>query len=494
MPNRQEARYTIGMETPARPLPVDIWETLHPAAQALILTQQERLAVLEVRVRELQARLDQNSSNSSRPPSTDPPQAPPRRQAGPSGRRPGGQPGHEAHQRALLPPEQVDEVVDHWPERCRHCQTLLPADPGLAVEHPERHQVSEAPVLRARVTEHRLQRVRCPACGEDTRAVLPPEVTPGAFGPRLMAVVALLVGRYRLSRREVTAVAADLLGVELGLGSVDGMCQDTAAALAAPMADLEAAVQQAEAVHADETSWRQAGEKRWLWVVLSAAVTVFRIAQSRGSVVIKGLLGEDFGGWLTTDRWTAYTWVPPERRQVCWAHLIRDFQAVVDWNGPGRAVAEQVLAVVRAVFTVWHQARDHPELREWLVEEVAPLQQEVRLLLEAGTLVCDPKLPVLSGQVLKLWPALWTFVSVVGVEPTNNRAEQAIRPAVLWRKGSFGTQSDGGAHFVERMLSVAATCKQQRRPLFEYLTAVCTAAQHHQSIPLLLTPVPNQAA
>lgn len=485
------------MNERAVPLPPEVWDALHPAAQALILLQQQRIAGLERRVQELEARLGQNSSNSSRPPSSDPPQAPPRRQPGPTGRRPGGQPGHEAHQRVLLPPEQVDQVVDHWPQQCRHCRGMLPADPALAVGDPERHQVTEAPPLRASVTEHRLQRVRCPACGDETRAALPQGVTPGAFGPRLMALVALLSGRYRLSRREVTAVAADLLGVDLALGSVDGLCQETAAALAEPMAGLEAAVQQAAAVHADETSWRQAGDRRWLWVVVSAAATAFRIAQSRGSAVIKGLLGEKYGGWLTTDRWSAYSWVSRERRQLCWAHLIRDFQAVVDGNGPGRPLAEQVLTVVAEVFGVWHQARDHPPLREWLVEQVAPLQQEVRLLLEAGTLVRDPKLPGLCEQLLKLWPALWTFVIVVGVEPTNNRAEQAIRPAVLWRKGSFGTQSDDGAHFVERMLSVAATCKQQGQPLMDYLTAVCTAAQANQPIPTLLpapAPLSHKAA
>ena len=220
--------------------------------------------------------------------------------------------------------------------------------------------------------------------------------------------------------------------------------------------------------------------------MVSPAVTVFRTAPSRGSVVIKGLLGEDFGGRLVSDRWSAYSWVPPERRQVCWAHLRRDFQAVADWNGPGRAVADQVLTVMDEVFALWHQARDRLELREWLVEQVAPLHHDVRALLEAGLLVRDPKLPTLSRQLLKLWPALWTFVTAVGVEPTNNRAEQAIRPAVLWRKGSFGTQSDDGAHFVERMLSVAATCKQQGRSLLDYLTAVCTAAQQGQPIPLVL--------
>lgn len=468
------------------PLPPAVWATVPPAAQALIVLQQQRIAGLEARVQALEARLGQDSGNSARPPSSDLPKPPLRGRPGPSGRKPGAQPGHDAHQRTLLARDRVDAVVDHWPERCQHCQTALPAAPALVTAAPVRHQVTEVPPLRATVTEHRLHRVRCPHCGDQTRAGLPMDVPWGSFGPRLAAVVALLSGRYRLSRREVAAVVADLLGVDLAVGSVDGLCQQAAAALAPPQAQLEQALPQAERVHADETSWRQAGHSRWLWVAVAPTCTVFRIAASRGSNVIKGLLGEDFAGWLTTDRWSAYSWVPLDRRQVCWAHLRRDFQAVIDWNGPGRALAEQVLAIMGQVFTLWHQARDRLDLREWFIEQVAPLQAEVRTLLEAGLLGRDPKLPTLSRQLLKLWPALWTFVTVVGVEPTNNRAEQAIRPAVLWRKGSFGTQSDDGARFVERMLSVAATCKQQGRHLLDYLTAVCTAAQQGQPIPLLL--------
>lgn len=489
MPKWQVARYSYGMTDVTLPLPPEVWETLHPAVQAFIQSQQEQIAALQARVQELEARLGQNSQNSSRPPSSDLPKAP-HRPPSPSGRRPGGQSGHEAHQRRLLAADQVDAVLDHWPGQCAQCHTPLPADPALVTTDPVRHQVTELPPIRATVTEHRLQRVHCPQCGHATRATLPAEVPAGAFGPHLTAVVALLSGRYRLSRREVAAVAGDLLGVDLAVGSVEALCQQAATALAQPMAQLEAALPQAERVHADETSWRQAGKGCWLWTAVAPTCTVFRIAASRGSAVIKGLLGEAFAGWLTTDRWSAYTWVALRQRQVCWAHLRRDFQKVVDWNGPGRVLAEQVLIIMKQVFTLWHQARDRLDLREWLIEQAADLQAEVRTLLEAGLLLRDPKLPSLCAQLLKLWPALWTFVTVVGVEPTNNRAEQAIRPAVLWRKGSFGTQSDDGNLFVERLLSVTATCKQQGRTLLDYLTAVCTAAQQGQPVPLLLPTLP----
>ena len=461
-------------------------------ATALLRELWAELVGLRARVQELEARLKQDSSNSSRPPSSDPPSTPARPPRPLKGRRRGAQPGHEAHQRALAPPERVDAVVEHWPEHCGHCQAPLAAEPHLVVAEPVRHQVTEVPPVRAEVIEHRLQRVRCPACGGETRAGLPAGVPRGAFGPRLQAAVALLSGRYRLSRREVAAVAEDLLGAPLAVGSVDGLCRATAQALAGPVTELEAAVRQAGAVHADETGWAEAGQRRWLWVVLSAAVTVFVIAGSRGSGVIKGVLGEDFGGRLVSDRWSAYTWLAPEQRQVCWAHLRRDFAALLDWGPQAAEVGRQALALCDRLFDAWHEGRDDPAGWQRLIEQVRPIRQEYLALLEAGRDHPTPKVAGLSRALLKLWPALWTFVAVPGVEPTNNAAERALRPAVLWRRGSFGTRSEAGSLFVARLLSVAATCRQQDRPLLAYLTAVCTASQQGQPIPSLL-PIPSAA-
>jgi transposase len=456
---------------------------------------QEANARLTERVADLEARLQQNSTNSSRPPSSDPPGTPAPSPRPPSGRRRGAQPGHPAHQRALVPPEQVDRVVAHWPARCRHCQAPLSAVPGWAVGEPVRHQVTELPPVRAEVTEHQLHRVRCPDCGGETRASLPPAVPAGAFGPRLQAAVALLSGRYRLSRREVAGVCGDLLGAPLAVGSVDGLCQATAAALAEPVAELEAAVRAAPVAHADETSWRQAGQRQWLWVVTTSLLTVFTVAASRSRGVIQGLLGEDFGGRLVTDRYSAYGWLPLEQRQVCWAHLRRDFAALLTGGPSAAELGLALLDLTDQIFAAWHHARAepaHPAARQRLSATLAPLQAELRALLEAGQQQRAAKPAGLSRSLLQVWPALWTFIQVPGVEPTNNAAERALRPAVLWRKGSFGTQSDRGNQFVARLLSVAATCRQQQRPLLAYLTAVCTAAQFGQPSPSLL-PAPALA-
>jgi transposase len=442
---------------------------------------------LQARVQELEARLGQNSTNSSRPPSSDPPSVPPARPVPPRGRRRGGQPGHPPHQRTLLPADHVDAIVAHWPAHCRGCQAPLPL---TAEGEPVRHQVTELPPVRAVVTEHQLHHVRCRGCGTTTCAVLPADVPAGAFGPRLQATVAVLAGRYRLSRREVAAVCTDVLGAPLAVGSVDRLCQATAQALAVPVAGLHAVVQQAAAAHADETGWREAGQRCWLWVVVTAMATVFTLAPSRGSGVIKGLLGERFAGYLISDRWSAYTWVDPTRRQVCWAHLKRDFQKLVDYGGPGRVIGRDALCLLAGLFGAWADLRADPTQRPRFVRRARQYQWRLRRVLETGQQCGCDRTANFCTALLKRWPALWTFVTVAGVEPTNNAAEQAIRPAVLWRKGSFGTQSAGGNRFVERLLSVGATCRQQNRSLLAYLTAVCTAAQAGLPIPSLLPAPP----
>jgi len=473
---------------PEPPLPQTLDEA-HALVRVLwaeLVAVRAELAGLQARVQDLEARLGQNSSNSSRPPSTDPPSTPKRPPAPPTGRRRGAQPGHPAHQRVLVPAAQVDVIVAYWPRQCRHCEAPLAPEQAPVVGEPVRRQVTELPTVRAQVTEHRLYHLRCPECGTTTGAVLPPDVPQGAFGPRLQATVAVLSGRYRLSRREVTDLCTDVLGAPLAVGSVDGLCQATAEALAAPVAELETAVQQAAAAHADETGWRQAGQRCWLWVVVTALATVFTIAPSRGRGVIQGLLGAAFAGYLITDRWSAYTWLAPTRRQVCWAHLKRDFQALVDAGGKARPIGEAGLALLERLFDAWYAGRDEPAPRPRLAAATAPLRDEFHALLEQGQRSGHYKAIGLCESLLKLEPALWTFLTVAGVEPTNNAAEQALRPAVLWRKGSFGTQSVGGNLFVTRLLSVAATCKQQQRSLLDYLTAVCAAAQRDQPIPSLL--------
>jgi transposase len=476
-------------------VPAEVWVTWSPAVQAVICALAQQVVALTARVQDLEARLGQNSSNSSnssRPPSSDPPHRKPKRPppSGPSGRRAGGQPGHVAHHRALVPPARVDQVHDHWPATCGLCQQPLvrPAEDALLAPATgyRPHQVTELPSVRAQVTEHRLHRLACSACRHRTRAVLPADVPSGAFGPRVQATVALLSGRYRLSRREVADLCGTLLDVPLCVGSVDALCQATATALAAPVAEATTTLSQADVVHADETSWRQAGQSRWLWAAATALVTVFTIATSRGSGVVKGWLGDHFVGTLVSDRWSAYSLLDVAFRQVCWAHLRRDFQALVDRGGAAAPVGMCALTLSITLFHHWHQFQAGALDRAGLQVAVRPVQDAFTQLVDEGSVCPDRNAAGLCRALDRLWPALWTFLDEEGVPPTNNRAEQALRPGVLWRKGSLGTQSDDGARFVERLLTVTATCKQQGRSVLSYLTAVCTAAQQDQPVPSLL--------
>jgi transposase len=425
------------------------------------------------------AQLRQNSSNSSKPPSSDPPGIV-KRESGPTGRKRGGQPGHEPSRRELLPPEQVDQFEDHWPTACEECQAILPRELRTELGEPARHQVTEIPRVHARVTEHRLHSQCCEDCGHATEAVLPLVVPGGAFGPRLRAVIALCAGRYRLSKRVTQELLSDVLGVDLALGSVSNVERQVSQALAAPVEEARAFVRQQPVVHADETSWREAKSRAWLWTAASALVTVFLIARGRGAAVAKQILGENFGGVLVVDRWPAYEWT--KSRQLCWAHLLRDFQGFIDRGGKGGVLGEKLLLQTRIMFGLWRRVRDKTLLRTTFQRRMKPIERRILRLLREAHLRAEPKTSGVAREIVARRNYLWTFVDSEGVEPTNNAAERAIRPAVLWRKGSFGTDSIDGSRFVERILTAATTLKQQRRHVLEYLTAACAA--HDAGLPV----------
>ncbi len=443
-------------------------------------------AALHERVHELEARLGQTSANSSRPPSSDPPHAPAKRPPPPSGRKRGGQPGHRGACRGLLPVEQVDEVVAVVPERCRHCGQPFPETTAHGRARVWRHQVVELLPLAVRVTEYQMAVRRCAACGKRTRADLPPGVPRRPFGARLTAVVALLSGRYRLSRREVRQLLQDLWAVRLSLGAVVRQEQAQSAALAPIVEEARAAVQEADVVNMDETGWRQEQQRAWLWTVVTAELTVFRIDRSRSGAVVDALLGADFTGVVGSDRWSAYSRFPAEQRAVCWAHLKRDFQALVDRGGEAEPIGRWGLAEIERLFALWHRFRAGAFARPELLRRLIPLQARMGRLLRRGQETPDRKAAGLCRELTKWWAALWTFARVDGVEPTNNVSERTLRPTVLWRKGSFGSDSAAGSRFAERLLTVAATCRQQGRPLLDFLVAAGEAALQGTAAPSLL--------
>jgi len=458
-------------------------------AIALLLRLDELIEAnrrLEARVADLERQLNRSSRNSSLPPSLDPPSAPPRPQKPQSARSRGGQPGHEGKNRTLFPLERVDEVIDHWPEHCHACARPFTESERVDAATPQRHQVSELPAIAVKLTEHRLHRLRCPECAAETRATLPADVTPGAFGPRLQAAVVTLAIRNRVSRRDTTELLRELFGAELSTGSVDAIVQGAGQALAEPHDELLHYVREQRAVNIDETGWHTAGKRRTLWGVLSARAAVFRIAPDRHRREARALLGEDFSGIACSDRWWAYDYLDPEQRQLCWAHLLRDLIAHAEGLATQKQFGEAGLEIAGRLFGAWEEFRQDND-RDRLLDRVRPIKEELRVLLEqaARKSAKTKRYRIFAKNLLKRWPALWTFTCVPGVEPTNNHAERGLRGAVIYRKLSLGSQSDQGERTIERLLSASVTCRLQRRSLFAYLTDVLSAGIRGDPIPLL---------
>ena len=444
-----------------------------------------RVQVLESLVQELQARLAISSSNSSRPPSSDGPgAAPPQPPATASGLRRGGQPGHPKHERRLLPPERVTQTTILLPPACRCCgKPLHGRDPA-----PYQHQVVEIPPLLAQAHDYWLHSLPCQDCQISTRAVLPSGVPAGCFGPRLQAMIAVCSGQYHLSKRMIAQMMGDFFDADLSLGSVANIEADTSAALAAPVADAMAHVQEQPVQHADETGWTEAKQRAWLWVVVASQVAVFLLDRSRGARVARRLLGEVRHGILISDRWSAYNWIPVQERQLCWAHLLRHFKGFADYGEQARRIGIDLLACGKRMFDDWHRVRDGTLRRADFQQIMGPLSGEIVDQLREGSRCEAPKVAGRCREILKLEGALFTFVRVAGVEPTNNVAERAIRPAVLWRKGSFGTDSEKGSRFVERILTVVTTLRMQQRNVLDYVTSACQAHLLGQPAPSLLPP------
>src|SRR2546426_8231400 len=334
----------------------------------------------------LHAQPQQTSQISSRPPSSAPPQHQRRRRPR-SKRRRGGQPGHPGHTRTLLPVDAVDEVVVLKPEECMQCHAPLSGDDPK----PWRHQVIEMPPIKPVVTEYQWHQLVCPECGETTRAPWPTGVPSGTYGPRVQATVALYTGAYRLSKRTTQHVMDEVFGVPMSVGTIGPLEQATTEAVAAPVEEARTYVQAQEVAHLDETSWRQGDKRAWLWVAVTSVVTVFLVRMSRGGQVARELLGEKFSGILVTDRYSAYNWYPVRWRQVCWAHLLRDFEAIRGRGGVAEEIGDALLAQAHQMFTWWHRVCEGTLTRSTFRSYMSPLRQEVERLLEAGSQCSVPK-------------------------------------------------------------------------------------------------------
>jgi transposase len=448
---------------------------------ATIAELRQRLVGLGKRIRELEAQLGRNATNSSLPPSANPLGAPKPSTKKSTGRRTGGQPGHPAHLRRRLPSERIEHTRDFIPRHCQRCHKALPANAASDDPEPTWHQVAELPKLAAEITEYRGHYRTCPCCGLLNHAAIPADLKAHSIGPRLAATLAYLTGRHHLSQRGLEELAEDVFAVPLALGTVGYLSQQMSAALAPAHTAALQAVRTAAVKNVDETGWKLAGVRCWLWAAATVSVAAFVIHARRSAAGLTALLGEQLTGIIGSDRWSVYRRVGVDHWQICWAHLKRDFQAMVDRDNAGSIIGEQLLLLTGALFAGWHRMRDGTLSHRRFRHLAASLREDVVTVLEQGSACACAKTAATCRELLAVEEALWTFVRVKGVEPTNNHIERMLRLAVLWRKKSFGSQSDWGCRFVERLLTVVQTRRLRGQPVMDYLYEALVA--HRAGLP-----------
>lgn len=444
------------MKAPATPAPVkeqprDLPDTV-AACHELIGQLMKRLSQLEERV-------NLNSRNSSKPPSSDGPATPARPNKVRSGKKLGGQPGHKGSYRAMVPEEEVRQRIEcPPPTQCDACGSEVQVD----ADKPMRHQVFELPKIEPIVSEYVRLRGICTGCGRKHHAPLPAGVPRGQLGPRALALVGTLAGQFHLTQRKVQAVLTHIMGIRFSLGAVSQAHGLVSQALEAPVQQLHTQLQHAPVCHADETRHQNHGHTLWMWALASDWGTCFRIDPSRGQLAAKLILGEQPRFTLVSDRYAGYNFVPVQKRQVCWAHLLRDFERIAQRKQLAGKIGKRLQGYGYLLFR-WRDRGEDARHFAWL-------QRRVRRQLEIGSTQteCD-RTANTCANLLKLWPAMWTFLNNPLVEPTNNAAERALRDYVIKRKLSYGTRSKRGMDFTERMFSTVQTCKMQARVTYDFV-------------------------
>ena len=443
-----------------------------------------RIAALEAEVAALKAafeKLNQNSTNSSYPSSKDKPDVKRARPRKKGVRNKGAQKGHQKHDRPLVPPEKVNQTVPCKPTNCECC-----GDP-IEGEDPdyEPFQVAEIPPVEPHVTEYPLHSLPCESCGHSSKGRLPDGIGPGHFGPRLVCVLSLLTGMCRLSKRSIKRLLSEVFGLAISTGQI---CR-----LQSKMADaLDPCVEEAKAyvrtkpTNIDETTWKEKRKTVRLWVAATPWVVLFLIRPTRGAIVLKEIIGPDYEYVVTSDRAKAYETLPAKLRQLCWAHLDRDFQAMVDRNNRGSPVGKRLMNQVDELFAKWGKVRDGTWSRATFYRHTASLRADFLAGFEFGRKCGCAKTAATCRKLLKWKDSLWTFAKVEGVEPTNNGGEREIRHPVEYRKMCFGTDSEQGSKFVGNIMTVTATLRRQGRDVLEFLVACYTAYINGVEPPSLL--------
>ena len=456
----------------------DLWEAMKQG--------QSECAKLSQPLENAEEKLQTNSGNSSKPPSTDTYKKKQERRypksRNKSTKKQGAQLGHKGNGRKLMPTEAVDDVVVCLPPSHCQCGGSIKAEPTKK----KTHQVHELPVVKPIVTEYQRVFGWCACCDKHHFGDLPVGVPTGMLGVRAIATIATHTGKYHMSKRMTQVAFADHYGLTISVGTISNAEKITADALDKPTQEILGYIQNAEVKHADETGHKQKGNKRWMWVATTLLAAVFLIRTTRATIEAQALLGEKIWGILISDRYSSYNYIDDFQRQFCWAHLLRDFIKISERSGQSGRTGEQLLAYSRRMFKLWWRYRDGNLSRSRFIVVMKRIQEGLEETLEAGTRCGHSKTEGTCKQILKHKIALWTFVTKEGVEPTNNIAEQIIRGYVMWRKTSFGTQSDRGDRYVERIMTASTCCRLQGKNLPEYLSKAISAHISRKAYPSLL--------
>ena len=481
------------------------WAQVPDSVLKLIEELVRRMDVVEQKMIQLQTenellkeQLARTSANSSQPPSKNPLTFKPNRKE-PTGKKRGGQIGHIGHERKLYPIEMCQEVIDHYPEQCKKCGAEVIGSNSQVY----RHQIIEVPPVQPIVIEHRFHLMTCTCCGEENQV---PEMAQiigkGGYGARVAAYVGLFSSQYRQSYRQIQKIMQAVFGIEMSLGTIKNLRTEVSEAVSDAVTEAQEYIQQQPTVSVDETGFKQRNgdgqnatkTSGWLWVAVTPLIICFQVILSRASTAAQTVLGSAFAGFITSDRCPAYNWVDVAHRQLCWAHLKRDFIQISERVGASTEIGESLLAQEKLLFNLWYQFRNEQLTRIELVQAVEPIQTKFSSILqEAAELQIGEheKTPLAKTvrtcrNLLKLEVALWLFVREEGVEPTNNAAERAIRPAVIWRRTSFGSDSAAGSEFVSRLLTVVSSLNLQERNILDFLVKSVSAARSGEIPPSLL--------
>ena len=449
------------------------------AASASPVPECARCRELEARVLELETKLRDLEDRLTPPPKRGPEPQPPAPAKTPTGKKRGAQPGHKPHLKQWLPCERVTDVVAYVPPRCEKCTAALSPTAGPNDPPPTIHQVAELPKILAEVTEYQGHSRTC-ACGHVTKSCIPAAIRADSIGPNLSAAMVYFAGSHGMSKRGTEETVGTLFGVPIAAGTIANPEQEASAALEPAYREVRRHVAEADVKHIDETGWKEAGKKRWLWAAATLEAVLFLIHPRRNLDALKLLLGK-LSGILISDRWCVYDGWDYESRQLCWAHVKRNWDKQIERGGRAKELGERWQAVQKEVFELWHRFRGGGCTRVELTDRMVPHIESLGELLGVGVRSRDARLSGHCDRLLERYPLLWLFVSVAGVEPTNNHAERVQRRAVLWRRKSFGCQSPSGCRFVERILSVVQTLRLQKRNALEFLGQ--TIAAHRRGLP-----------